>query len=118
MLARDADFARQQTRSLLCATSLKLLGTSFERATTELRADLDTPGLTGAMKATGSKLQISEQRVATLEASLTRQQNLRMHEELIRTIDIPAGGATANQSFKKVFMQYCGAEREATLREP
>ena len=27
-------------------------------------------------------------------------------------------GAAANPSYKKVFMQYCGAEREATLREP
>ena len=26
--------------------------------------------------------------------------------------------AAANHSYKKVFMQHCGAEREATLREP
>ena len=90
---------------------------SFERATTELRTDLDTPALADALKTTGRKLQIAEQRVATLEASLTQQQNLRMHGELLRAIDIPAGGAAANHSYK-VFMQYCGAEREATLREP
>ena len=41
-----------------------------------------------------------------------------MHGELLRAIDIPAGGATVNHSYKKVFLQYCGAEREATLREP
>ena len=41
-----------------------------------------------------------------------------MHGELLRAIDIPAGGADANLSYKKVFMQYCGAEREAMLREP
>ena len=91
---------------------------SFERATTELRADLDTPALAWALKATERKLQIAEQRVAALEASLSRQQNLRMHGELIRAIDIPAGGVAANHSYKKVFMLYCGAEREATLREP
>ena len=45
--------------------------------------------------------------MANQEASLTRQQNLRMHGELLRAIDIPAGGAAANH-----------AEREATLREP
>ena len=90
---------------------------SFERATTELRTDLDTPALADALKTTGRKLQIAEQRVATLEASLTQQQNLRLHGELLRAIDIPAGGAAANHSYK-VFMQYCGAEREATLREP
>ena len=50
---------------------------SFERSTTELRADLDTPALAGALKATERKLQIAEQRVAALEASLSRQQNLR-----------------------------------------
>ena len=41
-----------------------------------------------------------------------------MHGELSRTIDTPAGGAAANHSYKKVFMQHCGAAREATLREP
>ena len=56
--------------------------------------------------------------MATLEAYLTSQQNLRMHGELLGAIDIPAGGAAADHSCKKVFMQYCGAEREATLREP
>ena len=45
---------------------------SFERATTELRKDLDTPALAEALKTSERKLQISEQRVATLEASLTR----------------------------------------------
>ena len=89
-----------------------------ERATTEWRTDLDTPALAETLKTTERKLQIAEQRVATLEASLTRQQNLRMHGELLRAIDIPAGGAAANNSYKKVFMQYCDAEREATLREP
>ena len=91
---------------------------SFERATTELIADLDTPALAEAMKTTERKVQIAGQLVATLEASLTRQQNLRMHGELLRAIDIPAGGVAANHSYKKVFMQYSGAEREATLREP
>ena len=85
---------------------------SFERATTELRA------LAEALKTTERKLQIAEQRVATQEASLTRQQNLRKHGGLLRAIDIPAGGAATNHSYKKVFMQCCGAEREATLREP
>ena len=52
MLARDAGCAkRQQTRSLLCATSLKL-----ERAT---KADLDTPELVEAMKTTERKLQFA-----------------------------------------------------------
>ena len=92
--------------------------TSFERATTELRTDLDTPALAEALKTTERKLQIAEQRVATLESSLTRQQNLWMHGELLRAIDMPAGGAAANHAYKKVFMQYCGVEREATLREP
>ena len=90
----------------------------FEKATTELRADLNTPALAEALKTAERKLQIAEQRVATLEGSLTRQQNLQMYGELLRAIDIPAGGAAANHSYKKVFMQYCGAEREATLREP
>ena len=119
VLARDADCARrQQTRSLLCDTSEAVGVKSSERATTEQRTELDTPALAEALKTTARKLQIAEQRVATLEASLTRQQNLRMHGELSRAIDIPAGGAAANHSYKKVFMQYCGAEREATLREP
>ena len=85
---------------------------SFERATTELRADLDTPALAEAVKTTERNLQIAEQRVATLEASLTRQQNLGMHGELSR--------ASCQPSYRKVFMfmQYSGAEREATLREP
>ena len=48
--------------------------TSLERAATELRADLDTPAHAEALKTTERKLQISEQRVATLEASLTKQQ--------------------------------------------
>ena len=91
---------------------------SFERATTEMRADLDTPALAWALKATERKLQIAEQRVAALEASLSRQQNLRMHGELKKAIDILAGGVAANHCYKKVFMQYCRAEREATLREP
>ena len=56
--------------------------------------------------------------MATLEASLNRQQNLWLHGELLRAIDIPAREAAANHSYKKVFMQYCGAEREATLWEP
>ena len=90
---------------------------SFERATTELMADLDTPALTEALK-TAERLQISEQRVATLEASLTRQQNLRMHREITRAIDILVERAAANHSHRKVFMQYSGAEREATLGEP
>ena len=68
---------------------------SFERATTELRTDLDTPALADALKTTERKFQIAEQRVATLEASLTQQQNLQMHGELLRAIDIPAGGAAA-----------------------
>ena len=83
---------------------------SLEKATTELRADLDTPALAGALKATERKPQIAEQRVATLEASLSRQENLRMHGEVITAIDIPVGGVAANHSYKKVFMQYCGAE--------
>ena len=41
-----------------------------------------------------------------------------MHGELSRAIDFPAGGAGPNHSYKKVFMQYSGAEHEATLREP
>ena len=49
---------------------------------------------------------------------MTRQQNLWMHEELERATDFLAGGTAANHSYKKVFMQYCGAEHEATLREP
>ena len=81
---------------------------SFEGATAELRADLGKPALAEALKTTERKVQIAGQRVATLEASLTRQ----------KVIDIPAGGAAANHSNKKVFMQYCGAERKATLREP
>ena len=56
--------------------------------------------------------------MATLEASLTRKQNLQMHGELLKAIDIPAEGAAAKHSYKKFFMQYCGAECEATLREP
>ena len=40
---------------------------------------MDTPALAEALTATERKLQIAEQRVATLEASLTRQQNLRTH---------------------------------------
>ena len=91
---------------------------SFERATTELRADLNTPALAEALRTTERKLQIAEQRVATLEASLTRQQNLRMHGDLLRAIDILAGEAAANHSYKKVFLQYCGAEREGTLSAP
>ena len=91
---------------------------SFERATTELRADLNTPALAEALKTIERKLQIAKQRVATLEASLTRQQNLRMHRDFLRATDIPSGLAAANHSYKKVFMQYCGAEREAMLREP
>ena len=59
---------------------------SFERATTELRTDLDTPALAEALKTTERKLQ------TTLEASLTRQENLRMHGDFLRAIDIPAGG--------------------------
>ena len=47
---------------------------SFERATTELRADLDTPALAEALKTTERKLQFAEQRVATLEASGSREQ--------------------------------------------
>ena len=39
---------------------------SFETATTELKADLDMPALAEALKATERKLQIAEQRVATL----------------------------------------------------
>ena len=84
----------------------------------ELRADLDTLAIAEALKQTERRLQIADHQVATLEVSLTRQQNLRMHGELLRPIDILAGGAAANHSCKKVFMQYCGAEREATLREP
>ena len=61
---------------------------SFERATTELRVDLNTPAPADALKTTERKLQM-----ATLEASLTRRQNLRMHGELSRAIDILAGGA-------------------------
>ena len=59
---RDADCAwRQQTRSLLCASSLKFLGVkSVEKATTELRVDLDTPALAEALKTTERKLQIVE----------------------------------------------------------
>ena len=91
---------------------------SFERATTELRADLDTPALAEAMKTTERKLPTAEQRVATLEASLTRQQNLPMHGEPLRAIDIPAGGVAANHTYKIIFMQYSGAEREAALGEP
>ena len=79
---------------------------------------MDTPALAEALKTAKRKQQISEQRVATLEASLTRHENLRMHGELIRAIDIPAGGAAANHSYKKVLVQHSGAEREATLREP
>ena len=56
---------------------------SFETATTEQRADLDRPALAEPLKTAERKLQIAEQRVATLEASLTRQQNLRMHGEPI-----------------------------------
>ena len=56
---------------------------SFETATTEQRADLDRPALAEPLKTAEKKLQIAEQRVATLEASLTRQQNLRMHGEPI-----------------------------------
>ena len=59
---------------------------SFERATTELRADLDTPAHAEALKTTERKLQIAEQRVATLEASLTRQQNLRMQGDQQRIV--------------------------------
>ena len=83
---------------------------SFERAMMELRAELDTPALAEAMKAAERKLQIAEQRVATPEASLTRQPNLQMREELLRAIDIPAqaGVAAANHSHKKVFTLYCG----------
>ena len=77
---------------------------SSEKATTELRADLDTRALADASKATGRKPQIAEQRVATLEASLSRQENLWMHGEVITTVDIPAGGAPANHSYHKVFM--------------
>ena len=91
---------------------------SFEKATTELREDLDTAALAEALRTAEGRLQISQQRVAALEASLTRQQNLRMHGELVRAIDIFAGGAAANHSYRKVFMRYSGAEREATLREP
>ena len=84
VLARGADCARRpQTRSLLCATSFEALGVkSFERATTELREDLDAPALAGALKATEKKFQIAEQRVATPEASLTRQQNPGCMENL------------------------------------
>ena len=85
---------------------------SFERATTELRADLDTPALADALKTTERKLQIAEQRVATLEASLTRQQNLLMHGELRRSWCQPL------LQEGLYVMQHCGAEREATLREP
>ena len=91
---------------------------SFEKATTKLWEDLDTPALAEALRTAEMRLQISEQRVAALEASLTRQQNLRMHGEVIRAIDILAGGAAANDSYRKVFMRYSGAERQATLREP
>ena len=59
---------------------------SFERATTELRTDLDTPALAEALKTTGRKLQIAEQRVATKEASLTRQQNLLMRGGLLKSL--------------------------------
>ena len=77
---------------------------SSEKATTELRADLDTPALAGALKATERKPQIAEQRVASPEASLSRQENLRMHGEVIIATDVPAGGAPANHSYHKVFM--------------
>ena len=90
---------------------------SFERATKELRADLDTPALAEALKTTGRMLQIAEQRVATLEASLTRQQNLWMHGEQEPSTFLQEGQPPTT-SYKKVFMQYCGAEREATLLEP
>ena len=89
---------------------------SFERVRTELRADLGTPALAEATKTLERK--IAEQRVATLEASRTRQQNLQMHGELSRATDIPARIVAAGHSYKKVFMQYSGAQREATLREP
>ena len=72
-----------------------------KRATTELRADLDTPALAEALKTTERKLQIAEQRVATLEGSLSRQQNLRMHGELSRAIDIPAKETLPTTSTRK-----------------
>ena len=68
-------------RNILEAVGVK----SFGRATTELRADLDTPALAEALKTTERKLQMAEQRVATLEASLTRQQSLPMHGELFES---------------------------------
>ena len=80
---------------------------SVEKVTTKLREDLGTPSLAEALRTAEWRLQISKQRVAALEASLTRLQNLRMHGESIRASDIFAGGAA-----------YSGAEREATLREP
>ena len=108
VLARDPQLRKAAANQITALRHIsEAVGVkSFERATTELRADLNTPALPEALKTTERKLQIAEQRVTTLEASLTRQQNL----------DIPAGCAAANHSYKKVFMQ-CGAEREATLGE-
>ena len=71
--------AANQITALRCiseAVGVKI----FEKATTELRADLNTLALAEALKTAERMLQIAEQRVATLEASLTRQQNLRCTE--------------------------------------
>ena len=96
MLAREADCERrQQTRSLLCASSLKVLVKSFGRPGHVSTAE--------AVKTTERKLQIAEQRVATLEASLTRQQ-----EDAWRTtksLGHSCRRAAANHSCKKVVMQ-------------
>ena len=69
----------------LCCISEAFRMKSFERATTELRTDLDTPTLAETIQTTAGKLEITEQRKTTLEASLTRHSNLRLHGELFKS---------------------------------